>query len=247
MGRSVSPGREISRVDASQSGVAPKGMVRMNHIAGPVEFERAFGVSRETLVRLEVYAGLLRRWQPTINLVAPNTIADVWHQHFGDSAQLLKLAPAGPLRWLDLGSGGGFPGLVIGCLLAERSGSRLTMIESDARKCAFLREAVRQMAFGSSVTVDIVTDRIENVANTSRVGQVEIISARALAPLGRLLGWCEPFFGAETKALLPKGRDVNAEIVDARNTWKFEFDCIESATSAEGRIVAVRKLIRLGK
>ena len=140
----------------------------MNHIAGPSDFAEAFGVSRETLEQLEVYAGLLKAWQPTINLVASSTVDDVWHRHFADSAQILALVPVGPVRWLDLGTGGGFPGLVVGFMLAERVGCRLTLIESDARKCAFLREVVRQTRLGDRLPVDILTERIETAANTTK-------------------------------------------------------------------------------
>ena len=128
----------------------------MNHIAGASDFTRVFEVSRETLEKLEIYAALLRQWQKTINLVAASTVDDVWHRHFADSAQLLALAPKGPLRWLDLGSGGGFPGLVVGLMLAERDGCRLTLVESDSRKCAFLREAVRQTGLATVLAVDIL-------------------------------------------------------------------------------------------
>ena len=214
----------------------------MNHIAGATEFARAFAVSRETVERLEVYASLLVKWQKTINLVAPNSIGDVWHRHFADSAQLVTLAPAGPLAWLDLGSGGGFPGLVVGCILAERPGSRLTLVESDSRKCAFLREVVRQTALGTVLPVDIITDRIENGANTSRVGEVDVISARALAPLDRLLGWCQPYFRAESMALLPKGKSVAEEVEAAQRIWMFKVDLVPSVTSDDGRIVVVHDL-----
>jgi 16S rRNA (guanine527-N7)-methyltransferase len=214
----------------------------MNHIAGPADFAEAFRVSRETLGRLETYAELLRTWQKTINLVAASTVDDVWHRHFADSAQLLALAPARAVRWLDLGSGAGFPGLVVGMLLAERGGCRLTLLESDARKCAFLREVVRQTGLGPLVTVDILADRIETAANTTKVGIVDVISARALAPLDRLLGWCQPFFGPSTLALLSKGRDVEAELLAARRLWAFEADLTVSRTLADGRIVAVRAL-----
>jgi 16S rRNA (guanine527-N7)-methyltransferase len=221
----------------------------MNHIAGVADFERAFGVSRETLGRLEIYAGLLRQWQKTINLVAPSTLDDVWHRHFADSAQLMTLAPAGPLSWLDLGSGGGFPGLVVGLMLAERGGCRLTLVESDSRKCAFLREVLRQTglsaSFGASLVVDILTERIETAANTTKVGAVDVISARALAPLERLLGWCQPYFGPKTVALLPKGRDFEVEITTARRIWAFDVDLATSQVQAEGRILVVQALRRL--
>ena len=211
----------------------------MNHIAGPLEFERAFRVSRETLGRLEIYVALLTKWQKTINLVAPSTVSDVWHRHFADSAQLLALAPEQrPLRWLDLGSGGGFPGLVIGILLAEQPGSQVTLIESDSRKCVFMREVVRQTGLATFVTVDIV----ELGANTTRVGGVDVISARALAPMERLLGWCQPYFGPDTVALLSKGRDCEAELAEARRTWRFQADLVVSRTQDDGRIVVLRAL-----
>jgi 16S rRNA (guanine527-N7)-methyltransferase len=219
--------------------------VCMNHIAGVADFERAFGVSRETLGRLEIYAGLLQQWQKTINLFAPSTLDDVWHRHFSDSAQLIVLAPAGPLNWLDLGSGGGFPGLVAGLLLAERGGCRLTLVESDGRKCAFLREVVRQTGLGGLLAVDILAERIETAANTTKVSSADVISARALAPLERLLGWCQPYFGPKTVGLLPKGRDFEAEIVAARKLWAFDADLVPSQTQADGRIVVVRALRRL--
>ena len=217
----------------------------MTHIAGPIEFAASFAVSRETVGRLEIYADLLKRWQKTINLVAPGTLDDVWHRHFADSAQLLALAPAKALRWLDLGSGAGFPGLVIGCLLADRSESRLILIESDVRKAAFLREVVRQTSLSADVAVDIIDERIENAANRARVGIVDVISARALAPMSRLLGVCEPFFSPETIALLPKGRDADQELAEARRSWQFGGEEVGSRTAVDGRIVVVRELRRL--
>ena len=216
----------------------------MNHIAGPADFAEAFGVSRETLGRLEIYAGLLRRWQQTINLVAPSTLPDLWHRHFADSAQLLPLAPDGALRWADLGSGGGFPGLVIGMMLADRAGSSLVLIESDARKCAFLHEVVRQTGLAMLVRVDILSGRIELAANTSNVGGLDVVSARALAPLDRLLGWCQPFFGLQTVGLLPKGRGIEAELALARKNWSFQAELVPSRTLVDGRIVVVRTVVR---
>jgi 16S rRNA (guanine527-N7)-methyltransferase len=172
-------------------------------------------------------------------------VGDLWHRHFADSAQLLALTSAGPVRWLDLGSGAGFPGLVVAMLLAERAGSRLVLIESDARKCAFLREVVRQTGLATLLPVDILTERIETAANTTSVGAVDVISARAVAPLDRLLGWCQPYFGAETVALLPKGRDFAFELDVARQTWAFEAALVRSQTLDDGRIVVVRALQRV--
>jgi 16S rRNA (guanine527-N7)-methyltransferase len=217
--------------------------VCMNHIAGPTDFVRSFGVSRETLGRLEIFAAVLRQWQKTINLVSQGTLDDLWHRHFADSAQLLAFGPTtGPVSWLDLGSGAGFPGLVVGIMLAERPGSRLVLIESDSRKCAFLREVVRQTGLAALVPVDILAERIETAANTTRVGAVDVISARAVAPLDRLLGWCQPFFGSRTVALLPKGRDFDAELHAARQNWEFEVVLKSSQTLVDGRILVVQAL-----
>jgi 16S rRNA (guanine527-N7)-methyltransferase len=219
--------------------------VRMNHIAGAADFSQVFEVSRETLERLEIYATVFRAWQKTINLVAPSTVDDVWNRHFADSAQLVALAPIGAVHWLDLGSGGGFPGLVAGILLAERAGCRLTLIESDARKCAFLREVVRQTGLGTVLPVDILSDRIETAANTTKVGRVDVVSARALAPLAKLLVWCEAYFGPSTVALLPKGRAFEDELADARRIWAFESEVVGSRVDVDSRILVVRRLRRI--
>jgi 16S rRNA (guanine527-N7)-methyltransferase len=214
----------------------------MNHIAGAAEFVRTFGVSRETVDRLQVYADLLGAWQKSINLVAPSTVADVWHRHFADSAQLVTLAPQGPLTWVDLGSGAGFPGLVVAILLAERGDCRVVLVESDGRKCAFLREVARKTDIRGRIAVDIVTERIETAANTIRVGGVDVVSARALAPLERLLGLCHPFFGPSTVALLPKGRELEAELAVARQCWHFVETRTPSLTANESWVLGVRSL-----
>jgi 16S rRNA (guanine527-N7)-methyltransferase len=214
-------------------------------IQGPADFARAFGVSRETLERLSVYEQLLGKWQGTINLVAPKTLLAVWHRHFADSAQLLALAPAKrPLRWVDLGSGAGFPGLVIGIMLAEGEGSRLALVESDTRKAAFLREVVRATGIGVRLTVDIVAERIESPANQTRVGVADVVSARALAPLAQLLGVAASYMGPESLGLFLKGRELAVEIRDAEAAFAFAFDVAASRTDASGQILAVRHLSR---
>lgn len=211
-----------------------------SRIDGPRVFAEHFRVSRETMGRLEVYAGLLVQWQATINLVAPSTLGDIWHRHFADSAQILPLAPPLPARWLDLGSGAGFPGLVMAIMLAERGACRVSLVESDARKAAFLREVIRQ----TGIAVDIVLARIEIPSTQAKVGHVDVISARALAPLPKLIGLAAPFWMAGTTGLFLKGRDVAAEIANAEAAWDFSSTSVPSLTDAEGRIVVIRELVQ---
>src|SRR5262245_20072124 len=158
-----------------------QGSSASGRIAGPAEFAAAFRVSRETLARLATYEGLLRRWQGAVNLVSPSTVNAIWHRHFADSAQLVALAPSAR-AWVDLGSGAGFPGLVVAILLAGEARFRadnaacephaeprtneqgvpgMTLIESNARKCAFLREVVRATQIAALLSVDILSTRIE--------------------------------------------------------------------------------------
>jgi 16S rRNA (guanine527-N7)-methyltransferase len=204
-------------------------------IRGPEDFQARFGVSRETISKLSAYEALLRQWQKTINLVAPSTLDTVWDRHFADSAQLLALAPAGARRWLDLGSGAGFPGLVLAVLLAERGASNMTLMESDQRKAAFLREAARQ----TGVPVDILCERIEKGATQAKV---DVITARALAPLPRLLDLAAPYFADDSLGLFLKGREAQAEVEAARERWDFGLALHPSLTDSEGRVVAVRAL-----
>jgi 16S rRNA (guanine527-N7)-methyltransferase len=205
---------------------------------GPNEFREAFGVSRETMHRLELYARLLKQWQKTINLVAPSTLGHVWHRHFADSAQLVHMAPSRARTWIDLGSGAGFPGLVVAMLLAETNHCEVRLVESDTRKCAFLREVARQ----TGIAVDISNARIETLSTQARIAAVDVISARALAPLDRLFELSAPLFSRDTQALFPKGREVDAELEAARRRWTFESTCVPSLTDSAGRIVRVGAL-----
>ncbi|HPG88037.1 MAG TPA: 16S rRNA (guanine(527)-N(7))-methyltransferase RsmG [Hyphomicrobium sp.] len=210
----------------------------ISRIDGPESFRTQFGISRETLARFETYAALLTRWQKTINLVAPSTVGDVWHRHFADSAQLMRYAPNGATRWLDLGSGAGFPGLVLAILAAERGGQRHTLIESDTRKAAFLREVARE----TGVAVEIVTARIELAETAAKVGEINCVTARALAPLPRLATWVAPYFGSSTVGLFLKGRDVAAELDEARREWDFDFQLLPSVTDEAARVVRMSGL-----
>lgn len=202
------------------------------------DFARLFAVSRETLERLKTYEALLKRWHKTINLVGSSTLDHIWSRHFADSAQLLSLAPPGAKRWLDLGSGAGFPGLVIAILLAEREGAHMALIESDTRKAAFLGEVGRQ----TGVPVDIYPERIENAATQYRVGPVDVITARGLAPMPRLLELAAPYFSDSTVGLFLKGREAQAELDEARQRWTFLAEQRPSQTDSDGQIVIVRAL-----
>lgn len=205
-------------------------------ICGPEDFARAFNVSRETIGKLEIYVSLLGQWQPRINLVANATLPNAWHRHVADSAQLVALAPPKPRTWLDLGSGGGFPGIVVAIMLHD-IGTRVTLVESDRRKAAFLAEVARQ----TGTPVEIRTARIEQTATQGMLAPVEVVSARALAPLVRLISLSLPFFGNDTVGIFPKGRGAESEIADARTAWAFDVETAPSLTEEAARIVLIRR------
>jgi 16S rRNA (guanine527-N7)-methyltransferase len=207
-------------------------------IRDAADFARRFAVSRETIDKLLAYEALLRQWQKTINLVAPSTLDAVWPRHFADSAQLLALAPPDAKAWLDFGSGAGFPGLVLAIMLAERPGAKVTLVESDTRKAAFLGEVARK----TGAPVDIRPDRIEKLTTQSKLGPVDVITARALAPLPRLLDLAAPAFSAQTTGLFLKGREAETELDAARERWAFDGALEPSVTDARGRIVVIRAL-----
>ncbi|MCH9807105.1 MAG: 16S rRNA (guanine(527)-N(7))-methyltransferase RsmG [Alphaproteobacteria bacterium] len=210
-----------------------------SRISGPKDFQAQFGVSDETIDRLVIYEEQLRLWQRKINLVAPSTMDDIWHRHFADSAQLFDLAPKSARRWVDLGSGAGFPGLVLAILRAGRGGDGdlepHVLIESDTRKAAFLGEIARKV----SLPVDIAAKRIELSSTQGRYKSVDVVSARALAPLDRLIGLAEPFFGPDTVGLFLKGREVDQEVETAQAKWRFSCSLVDSLTEAQSRIAVV--------
>jgi len=195
----------------------------------------ASGVSRETAERLDLYVAQLRRWQPIKNLVGPATLAEVWSRHIDDALQLLDLAPQAK-TWLDLGSGAGIPGLILAIAGAER-GIRVDLVESNARKCAFLTETARL----TGATARVRNARIETVIG-EYVGTTEIVCARALAPLPQLLSWTEPLLKTGTTGLFPKGRDAHAELTQAAAQWTVVNDLVPSRTDSEARIVRVTAL-----
>ena len=196
-------------------------------------------VSRETVARLDRFVELLLSWQQRINLIAASTVGTVWTRHIADSLQLIRLAP-GARTWLDLGSGGGFPGLAIACALPEGEGARVDLVESNARKAAFLGEAVRTLRLPAVVHCA----RIEDFVPTD---SAEVVVARALAPLPRLLAYAAPALQKGAKALFPKGQDVGAELTEAAKSWNITAELVPSLTDPKARIVVVQRAERIGK
>ena len=189
-------------------------------------------VSRETEIRLRSFADLVVHWNRAINLVSARDAGAIWDRHIVDSAQLFDIAPVGVKRWLDVGSGGGFPGLVCAILAAEaRPELTVTLVESDTRKAAFLREAARTCG----VAPDIRSERVESLPPAD----YDVISARAVAPLPRLLALCQPFCHAGTVLLFPKGARHDTEIAEASAGWSFQVERIASVTDPSGVILKV--------
>ncbi len=186
-------------------------------------------VSRETLDRLSAYADLLVKWQAKINLVGPATLPDLWKRHMLDSAQLAGLVePAKPRRWVDLGSGAGFPGLVLSIMGV----GEVHLVESDQRKCAFLREAAR--ITGAEVKIHAL--RIDTLAPL----EADVITARALAPLEKLLDWAAPHRSAHTIHLIPKGKEAEAELTQAARHYKLDVKRHGSVTDDSATIFQIR-------
>jgi 16S rRNA (guanine527-N7)-methyltransferase len=206
-------------------------------ISGPQGFAEAFKVPRETIHRLTRYAEILEHWQKRTNLVSPSTLPVLWSRHFADSAQLCGLAPKARL-WLDLGSGAGFPGLVVAVIQAGRRDFHMHLVESNRKKCAFLAEVARE----TKASVDIHAMRIEELAECAQSLKPDVVSARALAPLPRLFELAAPFFGEGTEGLFPKGREADTEIAAARQEWEFAFRLSPSLTANDSHIVEVTGL-----
>lgn len=196
-------------------------------------------VSRETAVRLDALVALLSRWSRRINLVGRSTLDAIWTRHVADSAQLWPLAPDAARRWVDLGSGAGFPGLVIAALARDvRPALRVTLIESDARKCAFMAEAARAM----DVAVTILPSRIEATAPQ----RADVVSARALAPLPALLPLAARHLAPDGVALFLKGAGAQAELTEAAAAWHTDIRLERSVTDPSGAVIIARGIRRVG-
>ena len=193
-------------------------------------------VSRETLARLDRLVELLLQWQQTRNLIAASTIPHIWTRHIADSLQLLELA-AEAKTWVDLGSGGGFPGLVLACALADRAGAKVHLVESTAKKCAFLQAAADDLRLPAAIHCE----RVENFIRAFP-DKPDVVTARALAPLPKLLDMAFPLLKRGVRGLFLKGQDVVVELTEASKCWNIRYKLVPSRTDDRARIVVVDRL-----
>jgi 16S rRNA (guanine527-N7)-methyltransferase len=198
-----------------------------------LQMAELLNVSRETLDRLEIFEKLLRRWQKTINLVGTSTLNDIWRRHFLDCGQICNLTPLHMKNVVDIGSGAGFPGLVVSII----SGCSTTLIEADKRKAAFLREASRATFSNASV----LAERAENI----KASPADVVTIRALAPIARLLELSEPWVLPGGECYFLKGASVEDELTDAKHFWDIKYELFPSLSSPEGTIVCVKEFNRV--
>jgi 16S rRNA (guanine527-N7)-methyltransferase len=194
-------------------------------------------VSRESGERLETYASLLLQWQARINLIGPSTRGDVWTRHIADALQLLSIMPDGIRRIADLGSGAGIPGLI----LAIARPLEVHLFESNLKKGAFLREAARQ----TEARAHIHSIRIEQAQALAKTIKAQAVTARALAPLPKLLDFAAPFLENGAVGYFHKGQDVDAELTEATKSWKMRLECYPSMTDSRGVILVVKEAQRV--
>ena len=190
-------------------------------------------VSRETLDRLDRFVAVLLDWQHRMNLIASSTEPKLWTRHIADSLQLLALAPQARI-WVDLGTGAGFPGVVLACALADVAGAQVHLVERSTKKAAFLREAVHATGAPAEVHAVRLEDFVENLAVP-----VDVVTARALAPLAALLAGTYPLLKTGTLGLFPKGQDVDAELTEAAKCWSIQSSLAPSLTDPRAKIVCV--------
>ena len=195
-------------------------------------------VSRETLDALQHFDSALRKWTKQINLISRNTVDDIWTRHIVDSAQVWPLVPQSTQHLVDIGSGGGLPAIVIAILAKEKSPSlQITLIESDQRKCAFLRSMSRELSLG----LNIIADRIEDAPPQS----ADVLTARALASLSDLFPHIQRHIAPHGRALLLKGRTHASEVETARQSWQFSLTAHPSLTADDARILEVGDIHRV--
>lgn len=198
-------------------------------------FQVLVGATPRQMADLEAFRALLADWNGRMNLVGPSALADFWRRHALDSAQLLKLAPQA-LSWADLGAGAGFPGVVLAILLKDRPGAHVELVESQAKRCRFLQAAVEALDLPAAVR----HARAEDLSL-----KVDVVTARACAPLVRLLGYAWPYLRAGALGLFLKGQDVEVEMQAATKSWKFAADLIPSISHTGGRVLKVEGVSRV--
>ena len=203
------------------------------------DFARELDVSRETLVAFDAWHELLKKWNQTINLVSPAAMQGFWRRHALDSWQATRFLPQGATRAIDLGSGAGFPGVALGIAMRERGSGDVLLVESAGKKATFLRTVAREL----DLPVRVAAERAEALQEP----EFDVVSARAFAPLPRLLSHAERFWGQGTMGVFLKGEGVEAEIAEARRTYAFDVDSHASLTSDRGKVLVVRGLERLEK
>ena len=198
---------------------------------GPEVFLEHVDVSRETFEKLEIYANLLLRWQFKINLISTNSLKQAWHRHFLDSAQIFSILPKKATSAIDVGTGAGFPGLVLSIMGLEN----VQLVEQNKKKCAFLYEVIRE----TEATASVHPCKIEKLP----IKDYDVVLARAFRALDGLLKVVSPFFGKDTLGIFPKGLKVNQELTAASKNWKMKTAIKQSITSPDGKIVLVKDLV----
>lgn len=197
----------------------------------------ADNVSRETVARLRIFEALVKKWTKKINLVSKSDAEKIWERHIVDSIQIYDLAPKEGI-WLDIGSGGGFPGIVAAVMAKEASPERaFILVDSDQRKCAFLRTAAREL----ELNVKVITDRVEKIEPLNAT----VMSARALGDLNSLLGYVERHLEVGGTALFPKGVSWESEHTAAQQHWSYEIEAIKSETNSDATILKIKELMRV--
>lgn len=216
----------------------------MSHIikesAGPLEIARTFNVSRESLEKLETYADLLMKWQKQINLVGPKEVPRLWSRHIADALQLIEFIPKHVTCVVDLGSGAGIPGLIIAAAL-ERENFQIHLVESNGKKAAFLRAAIRELELSAVVHCE----RIESLYGQEWTTDLQMVFARALAPLPKLMELSAPFLNKSGKMLFLKGLDVDSELTETTKYWNIGYEKHPSRTYAGGCILNIKDFRRV--
>lgn len=197
-------------------------------------FQSKAGASDEQMADLEAFRLRLGEANAVMNLVGPDSLPDFWNRHAWDSAQLLQMAPTAR-SWADLGAGAGFPGVVLAILLKGRSDARVWLIDSLGKRCRFLQEAVDALALPATV----INGRAED-----QTIKCDVVTARAVAPMERLLGYAQPYFERGAQGLFLKGERAESELIEARKPWHFEAELAPSQSDVRGRIVTIRSLRR---